>query len=87
MAPFLIAGIVGSSIFAFIITLGITASLGIFNLVGLFYALPFGLLSGCVGYGFFKLLKSTSPYIKGGLIAISAVLGFGLTLLMYILFV
>jgi len=87
MIPFLIAGVVGSSIFAFIITVGIAASLGIFNLVGLFYALPFGLLSGYVGYGLFKLLKSSTPFVKGGLTVISAVLGFGLTLLMYILFI
>ena len=55
VVPFLIAGIVGSSIFALFIMYGYLISVGIIDWWALLIGSPFGLFGGFVGYLLFKL--------------------------------
>ena len=73
---FIISGIVGSIISAFIFFVGTLASIGgIWSPVYIW--LPAGLLGGLSGYGIFKRLKSySSKLLEGLLIVFSAILGF-----------
>jgi hypothetical protein len=77
MIPFLIAGILGSSIIALPITLGVAASTGQSGLGFMLGMSLFGFLGGLAGYGIYISQRSPSTIAKIGSIAISAILGFG----------
>lgn len=85
MIPFLIAGVVGSSLFAFLYIYGFAISTGVFVWEALLIGLPFGLLGGFIGYRLFKLIKSPSVLVAGGFYLISAIMGLISFILFYIL--
>ena len=84
--PFLIAGIVGSSILAFFNMYGFALNTGVLDWWHLLLGIPFGLLGGFVGYLLFKLggfvayrllkyPKTPPRLVAVGFYVISAILG------------